>query len=56
MKVVSLSVGRPREVEWEGNPVLTSIYKSPVDRRLRVSTLNFEGDEQSALTVHDDES
>jgi MOSC domain-containing protein YiiM len=32
--------------------VLTSIFKSPVDRRLRVTTLNFEGDEQSDLTVH----
>src|SRR5258708_5668840 len=52
MKVVALSVGRPREVEWEGNPVLTSIFKSPVDRRLKVTTLNVEGDEQSDLTVH----
>lgn len=52
MKVVSLSVGLPREVEWQGRTVLTSIYKAPVDRRLRVTTLNFEGDEQSDLTVH----
>ena len=52
MKVVALSVGLPREVEWRGNTVLTSIFKTPVDRRLRVTTLNFEGDEQSDLTVH----
>ncbi len=52
MKVVSLSVGRPREVEWDGNTVLTSIFKEPTDRRLKVSTLNIEGDEQSDLTVH----
>jgi MOSC domain-containing protein YiiM len=52
MKVVSLSVGLPREVEWEGHTVLTSIFKEPVDRRLRVSRLNFEGDAQSDLTVH----
>ena len=52
MKVVSLSVGRPREVEWRGETVRTSIFKEPVDRRLRVSTLNVEGDEQSDLTVH----
>ena len=52
MKVVALSVGRPREVEWRGNTVLTSIFKTPVDRRLRVNTINFEGDEQSDLTVH----
>ena len=43
MRVISLSVGRPREVEWHGRTVLTSIFKAPVDRRLRVTTLNFEG-------------
>jgi MOSC domain-containing protein YiiM len=52
MKVVSLSVGLPREVEVHGGTVLTSIFKTPVDRRLRVTALNFEGDEQSDLTVH----
>ena len=49
---MTLSVGVPREVDWEGHTVLTSIFKEPVERRLRVSTLNFEGDEQSDLTVH----
>ena len=52
MKVVTLSVGGPREVEWEGDTVLTSIFKEPVDRRLQVTKLNLEGDEQSDLTVH----
>ena len=52
MRVVALSVGLPREVEWEGHTVLTSIFKEPVDRRLRVSTLNLDGDRQSDLTVH----
>ncbi|HEV3166454.1 MAG TPA: MOSC domain-containing protein [Isosphaeraceae bacterium] len=52
MRIVSLNVGLPREVEWHGQTVLTSIFKAPVDRRLRVSKLNFEGDQQSDLTVH----
>ena len=52
MRIDSLSVGLPREVEWRGRTVLTSIFKAPVDRRLRVTTLNFEGDEQSDLSVH----
>src|SRR4051812_9672106 len=43
----ALNVGLPREVEWESHAVLTSIFKEPVERRLRVSSLNFEGDEQS---------
>jgi MOSC domain-containing protein YiiM len=52
VKVLSVNVGRPREVEFEGELVLTSIFKSPVARRVRVSRLNVEGDEQSDLTVH----
>jgi MOSC domain-containing protein YiiM len=52
MRVVSLCVGLPREVDWHGRPVLTSIFKTPVDRRLQLSKLNFEGDEQSDLSVH----
>lgn len=52
MKVVVLSVGGPRKVEWNGETVLTSIFKTPVDRRLRVTGLNIEGDKQSDLTVH----
>ncbi|HEY2154698.1 MAG TPA: MOSC domain-containing protein, partial [Isosphaeraceae bacterium] len=52
MRVVSLNVGLPREVEWRGRTVLTSIFKTPVDRRLRVTSLNFEGDQQSDLSVH----
>jgi MOSC domain-containing protein YiiM len=52
MKVLALSVGLPREVEYRGRTVLTSIFKSPVDRPLRVTKLNFEGDQQSDLTVH----
>lgn len=52
MNVVSLCVGLPREVEWHGHTVLTSIFKTPVNRRLRVTALNFEGDEQSDLAVH----
>src|SRR5262249_49335777 len=52
MKVISLSVGLPQEVDWHGRTVLTSIFNTPVGRRLRVTTLNLEGDEQSDLTVH----
>jgi MOSC domain-containing protein YiiM len=52
MKVVSLNVGRPREVPRDGGTVLTSIFKEPAARLLRVASLNVEGDEQSDLTVH----
>ena len=52
MKVVAISVGRPREVQWRGRSVKTSIFKTPVSRRVHVSTVNIEGDEQSDLSVH----
>lgn len=52
MKVVSINVGLPREVESEGEVVLTSIFKAPVPGRVRVRRLNLDGDQQSDLTVH----
>ena len=51
-RVVSVNVGRPREVEWRGRLVRTSIFKSPTPARVRVTTLNIDGDEQSDLSVH----
>ncbi|HJZ93194.1 MAG TPA: MOSC domain-containing protein [Gemmataceae bacterium] len=52
MRLLSINVGLPREVDWRGGTVRTSIFKSPVPGRVRVTTLNLEGDQQSDLTVH----
>lgn len=52
MKLLSISVGRPREVEWRGDSVLTSIFKTPVAHRVQVGLTNLDGDQQSDLTVH----
>ena len=52
MKVVSVNVGLPREVEWKGQRVSTGIFKKPVEGRVRVRTLNLEGDRQADLSVH----
>jgi MOSC domain-containing protein YiiM len=52
MKLVAVSVGGPREVEWRGRIVRTSIFKTPVSGRVRVARLNIEGDQQSDLSVH----
>lgn len=52
MKLISTNVGLPREVEWRGKTVLTSIFKSPVSGRIPVRRLNLEGDRQSDLSVH----
>ena len=52
MKLLSVNVGLPREIEWQGKRVRTSIFKSASAGHVRVMTLNVEGDEQSDLSVH----
>src|SRR5438876_4874986 len=52
MKLVSINVGLPREVQWHGKTVLTSIFKAPVAGLVKVKRLNLEGDRQSDLAVH----
>jgi MOSC domain-containing protein YiiM len=52
MKIVSVNVGRPREVIWKGMRVQTAIFKEPVEGAVRISKLNLAGDEQADLTVH----
>jgi MOSC domain-containing protein YiiM len=52
MKTLSVNVGLPREVDWHGQPVTTSIFKEPVAGRIPLKTLNFDGDLQADLTVH----
>lgn len=50
--IVSVNVGMPRQVPFNGGAVLTSIFKSPVEGRRVVRRHNIEGDRQSDLTVH----
>ncbi|HEY8258284.1 MAG TPA: MOSC domain-containing protein [Gemmatimonadales bacterium] len=52
MRLVAISVGRPQEVVWRGRSIRTSIFKTPVSRRVHVARINIEGDEQSDLAVH----
>src|SRR5215475_13368798 len=52
MKIVSLNVGLPREVQWHGQPVTTGIFKSPTSARIRLRKFNLDGDRQADLTVH----
>ena len=52
MKLLSVNVGLPREVKWDGRIIRTSIFKAPVSGRVQVRKLNLGGDEQSDLTVH----
>jgi ferredoxin-NADP reductase/MOSC domain-containing protein YiiM len=50
--VISVNVGVPREVQWRGQSIRTSIFKEPVQGRVKVSRLNIEGDAQADLKGH----
>ena len=52
MKIISLNVGLPRLVLRNEEPVSTGIFKEPVEGRVRLKTLNLDGDRQADLSVH----
>lgn len=52
MKVLSVNVGLPRAVSWQGKTVSTGIFKEPVAGPVVLRELNLEGDRQADLTVH----
>jgi MOSC domain-containing protein YiiM len=52
MRLLSVNVGLPREIEWNGRTIRTSIFKAPISGPVRVSKLNLKGDQQSDLSVH----
>ena len=51
-RLLSVSVGLPRTVEWRGRSVRTGIWKDPVQGRRHVSRLNVDGDGQGDLGGH----
>ena len=51
-RLLSVNVGLPREVEWEGRIVRTAIWKKPVDGRVLARRLNLDGDGQADLKGH----
>ena len=52
MKLVSVNVSLPREVNANGTTVRTGIFKQPVEGRVQVRRLNLDGDAQGDLSVH----
>jgi len=49
---VSVNVGLPREVQWQGRLVRTAIWKRPVTGRVIARRLNIDGDRQADLHGH----
>ncbi|MGB8169729.1 MAG: MOSC domain-containing protein [Chthoniobacteraceae bacterium] len=52
MKLLSVNVALPQEIEINGKPVLTGIYKLPVANRVWLGKLSLAGDGQADLEVH----
>src|SRR6187200_2500998 len=52
VRLLSVNVGLPRDIEWRGRTVHTAIWKDPVHGRCRVGRLNLEGDAQGDRAGH----
>jgi ferredoxin-NADP reductase/MOSC domain-containing protein YiiM/ferredoxin len=50
--LVSVNVGLPKDVPWQGRTVFTGVFKDPVTGLRGVGTLNVEGDGQGDLAGH----
>ena len=51
-RLLSVNVGLPRDIAWNGRTVHTGIWKDPVAGRCRVGRLNLDGDGQGDLAGH----
>lgn len=52
MKVLSVNVGLPKEVESNGQKIFTSIYKTPITGPVLAANHHLEGDESGNKKVH----
>jgi ferredoxin-NADP reductase/MOSC domain-containing protein YiiM len=50
--LLSLNVGLPKDVPWQGTAVYTGVYKAPVQDPRMVRRLNVDGDGQGDLAGH----
>jgi ferredoxin-NADP reductase/MOSC domain-containing protein YiiM len=50
--LISVNVGLPRDVEWQGKIVRTGVWKRPVAGRVMARRLNLDGDGQGDLRGH----
>jgi MOSC domain-containing protein YiiM len=51
-RLLSVNVGLPQDVTWNGKTVRTAVGKSPVTGRRMVRKLDVDGDAQGALAGH----
>ncbi len=51
-RLVSVNVGIPKDIPWQGRTVFTGVFKDPVSGPRRVRRLNVDGDGQGDLAGH----
>src|SRR3954467_11367122 len=51
-RLLSVNVGLPRDIPWQGRTVRTAVWKEPVQGRRMVRRLNIDGDGQGDLAGH----
>src|SRR5437764_2126747 len=51
-RLLSVNVGLPRDIEWQGKTVHTAVWKTPVQGRRMTRRLNIDGDGQGDLHGH----
>ena len=51
-RLLSVNVGLPKDVSWQGRTVFTGVFKDPVTGPRRVGRLNVDGDGQGDLAGH----
>jgi MOSC domain-containing protein YiiM len=51
-RVLSVSVGRPREFDYHGRSAKSAIWKAPVSGRVAARGVNLEGDDQADRQAH----
>src|SRR5215470_7532876 len=54
--LLSVNVGLPKDVTWQGKTVHTGVWKSPVEGARMVRRLNIDGDGQGDLHGHGGEN
>lgn len=52
MKLLSVNVSLPKEINFKGKTIRTGIFKDPVPGRVKVRRLNIDGDGQADLVGH----
>ncbi len=52
MKLISVNVSLPKDVQHNGQTIRTGIFKEPVNERVMLRALNLDGDGQADLVGH----